>query len=83
MLIDGSNLSKKIVQLIEKEEKLGNDMMKMNERFATAKNLNDQDEFKRIDIEGLALEYRFKSFMAEKITLMTIAINKNRNFCYN
>lgn len=83
MLIDGKDLPKKIVQLLEKEEKLGKDMQKMNERLATAENLNDQDEFKRIDAEGLELEYRFKMFMVEKITLMTIAISKNRNFAYN
>ena len=83
MLIDGKDLPKKIVQLLEKETALGLDMQKMNERYDTAKNLNDQEEFKRIDVEGLALEYRFKAFMTEKIMVMSMAVHRNRNFMYN
>lgn len=83
MLIDGKDLQKKIVQLLEKETKLGMDMQKINERYETAKNLNDQDEFKRIDIEGNVIEHRFKSLIMEKITIMTMAVNKNKNFAYN
>jgi hypothetical protein len=83
MLIDGKDLPKKIVQLIEKETALGLAMQKMNERYDTAKNLNDQDEFKRIEEEGAKLEYCVIAFMNEKITIMTMAINRNKNFCYN
>ena len=83
MLIDGKDLSKKLVQLLKKETALGLDMKKVSERYDTAKNLNDQNEFKNIDADGAKLEYRFKAFMTEKIIIMSMVINKNRNFAYN
>ena len=83
MLIDGKDLPKKIVQLLEKETALGLDMQKMNERYDTAKNLNDQNEFKNIDADGAKLEYRFKAFMTEKIMVMSMAVHRNRKFMYN
>jgi len=83
MLLNGQNLEAKIVKIVEKEAKLLEEFKKINERYATAENLNDKKELEVIDSEGTLLEQKYKMHFTEKIVLMTIAINKNKNFAYN
>lgn len=83
MLINGKNLQKQVIQILDAEKELMDEVNKMNERFETARNLKNESEYVAIENDSTILENRFKMFMAKKIMVMTVYVSRNRNFCFN
>ena len=83
MLVNGNNLTKMIVQIVEREEKLLEEINKINERFSTACNLKNKQEFIDIEIDGTKLQNRLNRHTIEKITVMTVLVSRNRNYIQN
>jgi len=83
MLINGSNLMKKVVLLLERENEIINKMKEIEEKGETAKNLQNNDELIRLGSEGVKLGRKVNTFMLEKTIIMSMVISNNPNFGYN
>jgi len=83
MLINGENLPKTVVKILEREEKLIDEINKINDRFQTAFNLKNNQELRAIEEDGMKLQKRVHIHTVEKITVMTMFLSKNRNYIRN
>jgi len=83
MLINGSSLPLKIVQLVTKEKSLFDERQVLVEKFESAENVGDADEMQRLGTEGAKLDRKIQMFMLEKVTVFSMATSNNPNFCYN
>jgi hypothetical protein len=83
MLINGANLDKKIIEIVERETQILNDVNSINERYATARNLHNMQEMANIEKDGKEVERRLNMHFVEKIMAMTMFVSKNRHFAKN
>lgn len=83
MLINGQDLKKQVIEILNAEKELMDEVNKMTERFETARNLKNESEYVAIENEGAILENRFKRFMVKKIVIMTVYVSRNKNYCFN
>lgn len=83
MMINGNQLPKSIVEIVEAETKLLIEIKNINQRFETAQNLQNKQEIIAIANDGLEIEKRFKQHFAKKIILMTMLVSQNRKFYLN
>ena len=83
MLINGENLDKTIIKIVEREVKILNDVNNINERYATACNLQNMQEMANIERDGKEVERRFNQHFVEKIMAMTMYMSKNKHFAKN
>ena len=80
MLINGNGLMKKVVLLLEKENKFLQEMYEIEEKGETAKNLQNNDELIRLGSEGAKLSREVTTHMLEKSVVMSMVIVNNPNF---
>jgi len=80
MLINGNGLMKKVVLLLEKENKFLKAMYEISEKGATAENLQDRNELVRLGSEGAKLSREVTTHMLEKSVVMSMVIVNNPNF---
>lgn len=84
MLINGeTNLAKKLIEIVTAEAKIFDEMMAIGKRLATAENLRDTEELKAIDKDGLECQKRINKFMGEKIIVMSVFVDRHKNFMLN
>ena len=83
MLINGANLDKKIIEIVERETQILNDVNSINERYATAINLKNSEEIIAIERDGKEVEKRLNMHFLEKVMAMTMYMSKNRHFAKN
>lgn len=83
MFINSNNLLKSIVRIVEREKPLLDEVEKMNERYHTAHNLKNQQEFIAIENEGAILQKKLNMHVTEKIMAMTMIVSKNKNYYFN
>jgi alkaline phosphatase len=83
MFITNQNITKSIVQIVEREKSLIVDIKNINERYETALNLKNMQELKAIEEEGAEIEKRYKQHVGEKVMVMAFALGMNRNFVKN
>lgn len=83
MLINGNDLPKTIIEIVEREEKLLKKISQMNDRFTTACNLKNSQELSAIDTEGAKLQKLINYHIVEKATVMTMFLSRNKNFMQN
>ena len=83
MLINGENLDKRIIQIVEREVRILNDVNSINERYATAVNLKDSEEIVAIEKDGAEVEKRMNMHFLEKTMAMSMYVSRNRNFKKN
>jgi len=80
MLINGNGLMKKVVLLLEKENKFLQEMYEIEEKGETAKNLQNNDELIRLGSEGAKLQRKVNTHMLEKTIVMSMVVSNNPNF---
>ncbi|HWY34499.1 MAG TPA: hypothetical protein VNX68_07625 [Nitrosopumilaceae archaeon] len=83
MFINGSKLTQHVVELIEREERLLDDVEKVNSKYETAANLNNMQEMGAIEKDALIIQNRFRVLLAEKVLIMTMYISRNKNYNQN
>lgn len=83
MKINGDSLLIHLVKLVDKEKKLISEKQELVEKFATAENLGDTNEMTKLGFAGMKFERKVNLFIAEKVTVMTMATNRNPDFFYN
>ena len=83
MLINGSNLMKKVVLLLEKESKFLQGMQELSEKGETAKNLQNTNELIRLGEESAEMQKQVNSHILEKTIIMSMVVSKNPNFREN
>jgi excinuclease UvrABC nuclease subunit len=83
MLINGSNLMKKVVLLLEKESKFLQGMQELSEKGETAKNLQNTDELIKLGEESAEMQKQVNSHILEKTIIMSMVVSKNPNFREN
>jgi len=83
MLINGNNLMKKIVTLVERENDFLKEMYEIGDKGATAENLQDSDELIKLGNESEKINRKFTAHLFEKTIVMSMAIVNNPNFQYN
>jgi len=83
MLINGNGLMKKVVLLLERENKFLEQMYEISEKGETAKNLQNNDELVRLGSEGAKLQRKVNTHMLEKTIIMSMVISNNPNFQLN
>jgi ABC-type Na+ transport system ATPase subunit NatA len=83
MFIDGNQITKHVVEVVMKEEKIIKELAGIYERFATAENLGNVREMNELEKEGNELNHRLNHFIAEKAIVMTIYVDKNHGFRCN
>jgi len=83
MIITSQNITKALVDLVERERQILVDIQKINERYETAANLQNMNEIKAIEEEGKILEKRQMHHLGAKVMIMSFAISLNKGFQFN
>jgi hypothetical protein len=83
MIITSQNITKALVDLVERERQILIDIQKINERYETAANLQNMNEIEAIEKEGKILEKRQMHHLGAKAMIMSFAISLNKGFQFN
>lgn len=83
-VINSANLPQHFLEIFEQEEKRVKEYTEkyiaLQQRFESAQNLKNEEELKTLNKELQALHIGMNSFMSRKIIVMSMMINKNKNF---
>lgn len=83
MFIDGSNLPKRLVQIVLEEKALLSEAHSIEDRMDTAQNLKNEDEYYNIEKDVLRVQSKMQKLFFEKAIVMTMSTKANPNFRNN
>ena len=86
-VINSANLPKHFLDILAEEKikvkEFSEKVKNVKQRLESAKNLKDDESLMKCNEELQALQIGMNSFMSRKVIIMSMMINKNKNFIDN